>query len=66
MRYKVRSSDDDHYADVLAFLRNHDVDIALQNDYRRLLAVEDLSDDLRSQLIDLGATVAPDVQYAPE
>lgn len=66
MRYKVRSTDDHRYANVLAFLQKHDVDIAVQNDYRRLLAVEDLSDDLRSQLIDLGATVAPDVQYAPE
>jgi len=65
MRYKVRSADDDRYAVVLAFLHNHDVDIAVQNDYRRLVAVEDLSDDMRSQLIDLGATVAPDVQYAP-
>ncbi|MBX9787950.1 MAG: hypothetical protein K2Y37_03465 [Pirellulales bacterium] len=66
MRYKVKSSNDDRYANILAFLRDHDIDIALQNDHRRLLAVEDLSDEERSQLIDLGATIAPDVQYAPE
>jgi hypothetical protein len=66
MRYKVRSSDDDRYAKVLAYLHKRDVNIALQNDYRRLLAIEDLSDDMRSQLIELGATVAPDVQYAAD
>jgi hypothetical protein len=67
MRYKIKSPrGSDQYEHVLGLLRARNVVIASQNDHRRLLATEALSDDVRDELLKMGATVAEDVQYAPE
>jgi hypothetical protein len=67
MRYKIHSPRGaDQYGQVLDLLRERRVDILVKNDRRRMVAVGDFSDEVRGELDRLGASVAEDVQYAPE
>lgn len=65
MRYKIKSPEG-QYERILGLLRAREVNILLKNDRRHLIAAENVSDAVRGELVELGASVAEDVQYAPE
>lgn len=62
MRYKVRAPSLESFikAERIARADTH-VFVAIEG--RRLLSVGNLSDAARLQLIDLGVTIRPDIQY---
>jgi len=67
MRYKIKSPNGSaQFIRVLGLLRDRQIKIVLQNDLRRILVIDSLSDEIRNELLQLGATVAEDVQYVPD
>ena len=68
-RHKVVSPNEQVYANVLLRLDGAVADgaaIALQNDERMLVAVENLDEETISELREMGVRVEPDTQYSAD
>jgi hypothetical protein len=65
MRYQVRVADPEDYESVASILRAQ-ATVVLELPRRLTLAVEDLSERVRDQVRNMGATVEPDYEYAAD
>jgi hypothetical protein len=62
VQYKVRADSDESYRDLFAFL-NGKAKLSVASPRRRLLAAEDLTDEMQEEIRARGGTVAEDRQY---
>jgi len=63
MRYQVKAATPEMYDRVATLLRQR-ANVVLELPRRKVLAVEELAAGVRDEVVSMGATVAPDYQYA--
>jgi hypothetical protein len=65
-RMKVRLPDEDAYQTARSALAIARVHVYVQSDRRRTLSVDEMPEQVRSQLESLGAEIVDDVRYEPD